>query len=175
MEVTFTVPASPPGARARRHAARETNPAGRRHGARCRNGPHRPALRGRIHRFADGKSRRDSSSAAATTSWSCPGAFTPTEVLTAWEAGADMVEDLPLRHGRARLSQSVAWPAAADSLDADRRRERWTTAADFLKAGAFALGIGSSLVDPRTVAAGDFKSIERLARQFVEIVAAARA
>jgi 2-dehydro-3-deoxyphosphogluconate aldolase/(4S)-4-hydroxy-2-oxoglutarate aldolase len=48
------------------------------------------------------------------------------------------------------------------------------TAADFLKAGAAALGIGSSLVEPQAVAAGNLKRIEELARQYVEIVARTR-
>ena len=44
------------------------------------------------------------------------------------------------------------------------------TAAAFLRAGAFALGVGGSLVNPQAVAAGDLAKIEQLARQFVEIV-----
>ena len=44
------------------------------------------------------------------------------------------------------------------------------TAAEFLRCGACALGIGSSLVDPKVVAAGDLKKIESLARQYVQIV-----
>ena len=49
------------------------------------------------------------------------------------------------------------------------------TAAAFLHAGAFALGVGGSLVDPKAVAAGDLAQIESRARQFVEIVRQARA
>jgi 2-dehydro-3-deoxyphosphogluconate aldolase/(4S)-4-hydroxy-2-oxoglutarate aldolase len=48
------------------------------------------------------------------------------------------------------------------------------TAADFLRAGACALGIGGSLVEPKALAARDFARIESLARQFVEIVKRAR-
>jgi 2-dehydro-3-deoxyphosphogluconate aldolase / (4S)-4-hydroxy-2-oxoglutarate aldolase len=103
-----------------------------------------------------------------------PGALTPTEVLTAWEAGADIVKIFPsditgpayLKALAGPLPQIRLMPTGGVTL---------ATAADFLKAGSFALGVGSSLVDPRSVAAGDFKSIERLARQFVDIVAAARA
>ncbi len=103
-----------------------------------------------------------------------PGALTPTEVLSAWEAGADIVKIFPsditgpayLKALHGPLPQVRLMPTGGVTLE---------TAAEFLKAGAYALGIGGSLVDPRAVAAGDFKSIERLARQFVDLVARARA
>ena len=103
-----------------------------------------------------------------------PGALTPTEVLAAWEAGADIVKIFPsditgpayLKALGGPLPQVRLMPTGGVTLE---------TAADFLKAGAFALGIGGSLVSPRAVADGDFQSIERLARQFVEVVARARA
>jgi 2-dehydro-3-deoxyphosphogluconate aldolase/(4S)-4-hydroxy-2-oxoglutarate aldolase len=98
-----------------------------------------------------------------------PGALTPTEVLTAWEAGADIVKIFPsdltgpayLKALAGPLPQVRMMPTGGVNLQ---------TAADFLKAGAFALGIGGSLVDPKAVAAGDMKKIETLARQYVEIV-----
>jgi 2-dehydro-3-deoxyphosphogluconate aldolase / (4S)-4-hydroxy-2-oxoglutarate aldolase len=103
-----------------------------------------------------------------------PGAFTPTEVLTAWEAGADVVKIFPsdvtgppyLKALAGPLPQIKLMPTGGVNLD---------TAADFLQAGAFALGVGGSLVDPKAVAAGDLSKIETLARQFVEIVRTARA
>jgi 2-dehydro-3-deoxyphosphogluconate aldolase/(4S)-4-hydroxy-2-oxoglutarate aldolase len=102
-----------------------------------------------------------------------PGAMTPTEVLTAWESGADIVKVFPSEVGGPAylkalggpLPQVRLMPTGGVNLD---------TAADFLRAGAFALGVGSSLVDPRTVAGGDLTKIEKLARQFVEIVRQAR-
>jgi 2-dehydro-3-deoxyphosphogluconate aldolase/(4S)-4-hydroxy-2-oxoglutarate aldolase len=98
-----------------------------------------------------------------------PGALTPTEVLTAWEAGADIVKIFPsdltgpayLKALAGPLPQVRMMPTGGVNLQ---------TAADFLKAGAFALGIGGSLVDPQAVAAGDLKKIETLARQYVDIV-----
>jgi 2-dehydro-3-deoxyphosphogluconate aldolase/(4S)-4-hydroxy-2-oxoglutarate aldolase len=98
-----------------------------------------------------------------------PGALTPTEVLTAWEAGADIVKIFPsdltgpsyLKALAGPLPQVRMMPTGGVNLQ---------TAADFLKAGAFALGIGGSLVDPQAVAAGDLKKIETLARQYVTIV-----
>jgi 2-dehydro-3-deoxyphosphogluconate aldolase/(4S)-4-hydroxy-2-oxoglutarate aldolase len=103
-----------------------------------------------------------------------PGALTPTEVLTAWEAGADIVKIFPsdltgpsyLKALAGPLPQVRMMPTGGVNLH---------TAADFLKAGAFALGIGGSLVDPQAVAAGDLKKIETLAKQYVEIVRQTRA
>jgi len=103
-----------------------------------------------------------------------PGALTPTEVLTAWEAGADIVKIFPsdvtgpayLKALAGPLPQVRLMPTGGVTLQ---------SAADFLKAGSFALGIGGSLVDSRAVAAGELGKIESLARQFVEIVRATRA
>jgi 2-dehydro-3-deoxyphosphogluconate aldolase/(4S)-4-hydroxy-2-oxoglutarate aldolase len=102
-----------------------------------------------------------------------PGAFTPTEILTAWEAGADLVKVFPcdtlgpayLKAVAAPLPQVRLVPTGGITLQ---------NAAAFVKAGACALGIGGSLVEPSAVAAGDLKRIEALARQFVRVVAEAR-
>jgi 2-dehydro-3-deoxyphosphogluconate aldolase / (4S)-4-hydroxy-2-oxoglutarate aldolase len=98
-----------------------------------------------------------------------PGAFTPTEVLTAWEAGADIVKVFPaevvgpafFRALRGPLPQVKLMPTGGVDL---------TTAAEFLKAGAACLGVGGQLVDPKAVAAGDFARITALAKQYAEIV-----
>ncbi len=98
-----------------------------------------------------------------------PGAFTPTEVLTAWEAGADIVKVFPaevvgpayFKALRGPLPQVRLMPTGGVDL---------TTAADFLKAGACCLGVGSQLVEPRAVAARDFDRIRALARQYAEVV-----
>lgn len=97
-----------------------------------------------------------------------PGAFTPTEIVTAWEAGADVVKVFPsevlgpayLKAIRGPLPQVKLMPTGGIDV---------TNAADYLKAGAVALGVGGKLVDPKLVAAGDFGKITALARQFVEI------
>jgi 2-dehydro-3-deoxyphosphogluconate aldolase/(4S)-4-hydroxy-2-oxoglutarate aldolase len=102
-----------------------------------------------------------------------PGALTPTEVLAAWEAGADVVKIFPseltgpgyLRALAGPLPQVRLMPTGGVNLE---------TADEFLKAGAFALGVGGSLVDPQAVASGDLAKIESLARQFVEVVRRAR-
>jgi 2-dehydro-3-deoxyphosphogluconate aldolase/(4S)-4-hydroxy-2-oxoglutarate aldolase len=98
-----------------------------------------------------------------------PGAFTPTEVLTAWEAGADIVKIFPADVGgpaylkalRAPLPQVRMMPTGGVDLN---------TAESFLKAGACCLGIGGSLVEAKAVAAGDFARIGDLARQYAAIV-----
>lgn len=103
-----------------------------------------------------------------------PGALTPTEVITAWQAGADFVKVFPcdvlgpahLKALRGPLPQVRMIPTGGVSLE---------TAADFIRAGACALGIGSTLVEPKAVAAGDFGRIESLARQYVKIVQETRA
>ena len=103
-----------------------------------------------------------------------PGAFTPTEVLTAWEAGADVVKVFPsdftgppyLKALAGPLPQVRLMPTGGVTLE---------TAAAFLRAGAFALGVGSSLVDPKSLGKGELADIEVLARKFLDIVLAARA
>jgi 2-dehydro-3-deoxyphosphogluconate aldolase/(4S)-4-hydroxy-2-oxoglutarate aldolase len=102
------------------------------------------------------------------------GAFTPTEVLTAWQAGADIVKVFPAEIGgpahlkalRGPLPQVRLMPTGGVTLD---------TAADFLRAGACALGVGGSLLDERAIQARDFDRITTLARQFTEIVQTTRA
>jgi 2-dehydro-3-deoxyphosphogluconate aldolase/(4S)-4-hydroxy-2-oxoglutarate aldolase len=98
-----------------------------------------------------------------------PGAFTPTEILTAWEAGADVVKVFPadvlgpafFKAVRAPLPQVRLMPTGGVDL---------TTAAAFLKAGACCLGVGSQLVEPKAVAERNFERIRELARQYVAIV-----
>jgi 2-dehydro-3-deoxyphosphogluconate aldolase / (4S)-4-hydroxy-2-oxoglutarate aldolase len=98
-----------------------------------------------------------------------PGAFSPTEVLTAWEAGADIVKVFPadvvgpayFRALRGPLPQVRLMPTGGVDLN---------TAAAFLKAGACCLGVGGQLVDPQAVAERNFDRIRDLARQYVAIV-----
>ncbi len=98
-----------------------------------------------------------------------PGAFTPTEILAAWEAGADVVKVFPADVGgpaylkaiRGPLPQIRLMPTGGVDLD---------TAESFLKAGACCLGVGSALVDPKAIAAGEFEKIRELASRYVGIV-----
>lgn len=103
-----------------------------------------------------------------------PGALTPTEILTAWEAGADIVKVFPsdvtgpayLKALRAPLPQVRLMPTGGVNLQ---------TAAEFLTAGACALGIGGSLVSGDAIKKRDWAGIESLARQYVAIVRETRA
>jgi 2-dehydro-3-deoxyphosphogluconate aldolase/(4S)-4-hydroxy-2-oxoglutarate aldolase len=98
-----------------------------------------------------------------------PGAFTPTEILTAWEAGADIVKVFPadvlgpafFKAVRAPLPQVRLMPTGGVDLK---------TAADFLKAGACCLGVGGQLVEAKAVAERNFDRIRDLARQYVAVV-----
>jgi 2-dehydro-3-deoxyphosphogluconate aldolase/(4S)-4-hydroxy-2-oxoglutarate aldolase len=98
-----------------------------------------------------------------------PGALTPTEVLSAWEAGADVVKVFPAEVGgpaylkalRGPLPQIRLMPTGGVDL---------STAENFLNAGACCLGVGSALVEPKAVAASDFGRIRDLAAQFTTIV-----
>ena len=98
-----------------------------------------------------------------------PGAFTPTEILTAWEAGADIVKVFPadvvgpafFKALRGPLPQIRVMPTGGVDL---------TTAAAFLQAGACCLGVGSQLVEPDAVARGDFVRIRELAKQYATLV-----
>lgn len=101
-----------------------------------------------------------------------PGALTPTEVVTAWEAGADVVKVFPcsamggakyLKALKAPFPQIELIPTGGVSL---------STAAEFLAAGAFALGVGADLVDAKAIAAGTPEIITHNARKYVEIVRA---
>src|ERR1700694_3386761 len=93
-----------------------------------------------------------------------PGAFTPTEILSAWEAGADIVKVFPaevlgpafFKALRGPLPQVRLMPTGGVDLE---------TAADFLRAGACCLGVGGQLVDPKDVAARDFDRLRDLARR----------
>jgi 2-dehydro-3-deoxyphosphogluconate aldolase/(4S)-4-hydroxy-2-oxoglutarate aldolase len=98
-----------------------------------------------------------------------PGALTPTEILAAWEAGADIVKVFPaevvgpafFKALRGPLPQVRLMPTGGVDL---------TTAAAFLRAGACCLGVGGQLIEPRAVAAGDFGRIRDLARQYRAVV-----
>src|SRR5512138_1605196 len=103
-----------------------------------------------------------------------PGALTPTEVVKAWTAGADFVKVFPagamggasyIKALKAPLPQIDLVPTGGVSLK---------TAADFIKAGASALGVGADLVDLKAIRDGQAGVITERAKQFVEIVREAR-
>ena len=103
-----------------------------------------------------------------------PGALTPTEVLGAWRAGADLVKVFPagavggpsyIRALKAPLPQIDLVPTGGVNLK---------TAGDFIRAGAAALGVGADLVDLAALRRGEPEVLTERAREFVRIVEAAR-
>jgi 2-dehydro-3-deoxyphosphogluconate aldolase / (4S)-4-hydroxy-2-oxoglutarate aldolase len=107
------------------------------------------------------------------TALAMPGALTPTEILTAWEAGADIVKVFPSEITGPAYLKALAGPLPHVRL-MPTGGVNLQTAAEFLKAGACALGIGGSLVSAEAIKNRDWTRIESLARQFVEIVQEAR-
>ncbi len=104
-----------------------------------------------------------------------PGALTPTEVLTAWEAGGDAIKIFPcsavggakyIKALRAPFPQIEMVPTGGVNLD---------TAADFLRAGSCAVGVGGELIDSATIRDGRFEVFEERARRFMDIIAKTRA
>lgn len=98
-----------------------------------------------------------------------PGAFTPTEVLSAWEAGADVVKLFPADVGGPNYLKALLAPLPQVRLMPTGGVDL-NTAAAFLKAGACCLGVGCALVDKEAVRKGEFDRIRELAQQFVRIV-----
>jgi 2-dehydro-3-deoxyphosphogluconate aldolase/(4S)-4-hydroxy-2-oxoglutarate aldolase len=102
-------------------------------------------------------------------------ALTPTEIVTAWKAGADAVKVFP--------ANAVGGPAYLKSVKAPLPQIRLlptggvflTNAADFIHAGAFVLGVGADLVDLGALRRGEAATITEKARQYVAAVDAARA
>jgi 2-dehydro-3-deoxyphosphogluconate aldolase/(4S)-4-hydroxy-2-oxoglutarate aldolase len=103
-----------------------------------------------------------------------PGAFTPTEILTAWEAGAQVIKVFPADIGGPAYLKTLHGPLPQVRL-LPTGGVNLTTITDFLKAGACAVGLGGALVEPKAVEAGDMARITSLARQYVERVRQFRA
>ena len=103
-----------------------------------------------------------------------PGALTPTEVLAAWDAGADLVKIFPcdnvggpkyIKALKGPFPQIEMIPTGGVSL---------TTAGDFLKAGASAVAVGGELVDAKTIKEGNYAIFTERAKRFLDVVKAAR-
>jgi 2-dehydro-3-deoxyphosphogluconate aldolase/(4S)-4-hydroxy-2-oxoglutarate aldolase len=102
-----------------------------------------------------------------------PGAFTPTEILAAWEAGADIVKVFPsdtvgpsyLKALKGPFPQIRLMPTGGVNLQ---------TLPDFIMAGACAVGVGSSLVEPQAIRDGNMNRLRELAAQYLQVLKAAR-
>jgi 2-dehydro-3-deoxyphosphogluconate aldolase/(4S)-4-hydroxy-2-oxoglutarate aldolase len=99
-----------------------------------------------------------------------PGALTPTEIVTAWQAGADVVKVFPanamggaryLRSLKGPLPQVEMIPTGGVSLESAR---------ELLEAGAFALGVGADLVDAKAISRGEGARITEQARKYLAVV-----
>ena len=104
-----------------------------------------------------------------------PGALTPTEVITAWKAGVDMVKIFPCSAmGGAKYLKSLKGPLPQVKM-LPTGGVNASTAHEYLAAGAAALGIGSELVDATALAAGKLDVITARAKELVDAVASSRA
>jgi 2-dehydro-3-deoxyphosphogluconate aldolase/(4S)-4-hydroxy-2-oxoglutarate aldolase len=98
-----------------------------------------------------------------------PGCYTPTEMLTAWEAGADMIKLFPAEVGGPDLVKAILAPlpqlqiVPVGGVDLN-------IAAEFIRKGAVALGVGSSLINQKLLDAGDMAELTRRAAAFIEEV-----
>lgn len=98
-----------------------------------------------------------------------PGVLTPTEALTAYEYGAKMVKVFPVRSLGPSYISDLKGPLSQLDIMAVGGISL-SNAEDFLNAGTCSLGVGSSLVDNKLIAKGDYVEIEKRAKAFVEIV-----
>ncbi len=99
-----------------------------------------------------------------------PGAFTPTEVITAWEAGADIVKIFPatsvgpgyFKDLKGPLPRVRLMPTGGVTLE---------NAGDFIRAGACCVGVGTALLDRKAIAEKDWQALSHRARTLIESVA----
>jgi 2-dehydro-3-deoxyphosphogluconate aldolase/(4S)-4-hydroxy-2-oxoglutarate aldolase len=102
-----------------------------------------------------------------------PGCFTPTEILDAWDAGADLVKVFPatalgpgyIKDVRAPLPQVKLMPTGGVTVE---------NAGEWIKAGAAAVGVGSALLDTKAIDAGDYGVLRAKAERIVANVMGAR-
>ncbi len=98
-----------------------------------------------------------------------PGAYTPTEILTAWEAGADVIKVFPADIGGPPYLKAIKGPLPQVRL-MPTGGVNLQTLESFVKAGACAVGLGSSLVEKEAVEKGDMARIRDLAGQYVALL-----
>ncbi len=102
-----------------------------------------------------------------------PGAFTPTEILAAWEAGADVVKVFPATKLGPSFFKDVLGPLPQVRLT-PTGGVTIETAPEFIKAGAVFVGAGTALVDKKAVAERRFEVITETAERFVSAIKSAR-
>jgi 2-dehydro-3-deoxyphosphogluconate aldolase/(4S)-4-hydroxy-2-oxoglutarate aldolase len=102
------------------------------------------------------------------------GAYTPTEIQLAWEAGADAVKVFPARNLGPNYIKDVLAPLPHLRLIPTGGISA-SNVGDYIRAGVFAIGAGGSLVDEKAIANDDWDSISRAAQAFTNALKAARA
>jgi 2-dehydro-3-deoxyphosphogluconate aldolase/(4S)-4-hydroxy-2-oxoglutarate aldolase len=95
-----------------------------------------------------------------------PGCYTPTEMLTAWEAGADMLKLFPAEVGGPDMVKAILAPFPQFEIVPVGGVELGN-AAEFIKKGAAALGVGSSLINQKLLDSGDMGELTRRAAAFI--------
>ncbi|MDP6779624.1 MAG: bifunctional 4-hydroxy-2-oxoglutarate aldolase/2-dehydro-3-deoxy-phosphogluconate aldolase [Candidatus Latescibacteria bacterium] len=103
-----------------------------------------------------------------------PAGFSPTEILTAWQAGADVVKVFPASINGPTFFKDILGPLPSLKLMPTGGVNAQTTP-EFIKAGAVAVGAGSAMVDKKAVADKNWKALTDTARSFVDAVKQARA
>lgn len=98
-----------------------------------------------------------------------PGAYTPTEILTAWQAGAEIVKVFPASIGGPSIIKAIKGPLPQIKL-VPVGGVNLDTTADFIRAGADVVGVGGSLVNQKLLEAREFDTITENSRRFCEEV-----
>jgi len=98
-----------------------------------------------------------------------PGAYTPTEIVTAWEWGADLVKLFPASVGGPSYVRAIHGPLPHVGL-VPTGGVNAANAGDYIRAGAVAVAAGGSLVDPAAIAAGEFWRLTETAQQLIAAV-----
>ena len=101
------------------------------------------------------------------------GAMTPTEAFSGWQAGADVVKVFPAGIGGPRFFREMKGPLPQIKL-MPTGGVNLETAPEFIRAGAFAVGVGGALVSRAVIKSGDFETLQNTARKFVHAVSEAR-
>ncbi|HMA63332.1 MAG TPA: bifunctional 4-hydroxy-2-oxoglutarate aldolase/2-dehydro-3-deoxy-phosphogluconate aldolase [bacterium] len=102
-----------------------------------------------------------------------PGAFSPTEILSAWELGADAVKVFPASNLGPKYLKNIHGPLPQVRLT-PTGGVNLNNAADYIKYGASFLGVGSALLDKKMIANKDWKGLKKRAQKFIEVVNTAR-
>jgi len=102
-----------------------------------------------------------------------PGALTPTEIVRAWDLGADAIKLFPASHGGPAYIRAIRQPLPHIPLIPTGGVEE-RTVGEFIRAGAFAVGVGGALFDKKRLQAKDYAGMTELAKRFTTALKAAR-